>query len=199
MDPLQCAIRTATEAGALILRQLGTPLEIREKSARGDLVTRADRASESFIVARLLADFPHASILAEEGGAHGGTSDERWIVDPLDGTTNFAHGYPLFCISIGYERAGELVCGAIFAPALEELYAVERGAGATCNGRALAVSAVHSVAESLVCTGFYPARFHRNSAQFARLSYAAQAVRRKVEVLTERFPLYPWKLETVRA
>jgi myo-inositol-1(or 4)-monophosphatase len=178
VDPLSLAIETAAEAGALLQRHLDRPLETLEKSARGDIVTAADRASEAFILRRLRDAFPASTLLGEEGGAHRGTSDERWIVDPLDGTTNYAHGYPLYCVSIAYERGGELVCGAIFAPALGELYAVERGAGATCNGRRLAVSAAPSVAQSLVCTGFFPARYERNIEHFARLSRTAQGVRR---------------------
>ena len=178
MDPLALAIETATEAGALLQRHRDRPLEQREKSARGDMVTAADAASEALIVRRLLAAFPASTVLGEEGGAHRGTSDERWIVDPLDGTTNFLHGYPLYCVSIAYECGGEVASGVIYAPALGELYATERGAGATCNGRRLGVSAIPSVAESLVCTGFFPARYERNIPHFARLSQRAQGVRR---------------------
>ena len=178
MDPLRVAVETAQEAGALLLARSGGPLDIREKGLRGDLVTAADRASEAFIVARLRTASPHATILGEEGGASVGSSDERWIVDPLDGTTNYAHGYPLYCVSIAYEVAGELVAGAIFAPAIDELFCAARGAGATWNGRPIHVSAVPSLAESLVCTGFIPAKFDRNGANFERLSGLAQGVRR---------------------
>ena len=178
VDPLRCAIETATEAGALLLQLLGTELETREKGTRGDLVTAADRASEEAIVTRLRGEFPSSSILGEEGTNVAGTSDERWILDPLDGTTNFAHGYPLFCVSIGFERAGEMICGVICAPALGELYVAERGGGARCNERALSVSHTERVAEALVCTGFKPARYERNGANFAKLSGVAQGVRR---------------------
>jgi len=178
VDPLSYAIETAKAAGALLREHAGTPLDIREKALRGDLVTRADRASEALVVERLRAAFPQATIVAEEGGTTHGTSDERWLVDPLDGTTNYAHDYPLYCVSIAYERAGELVAGAIYAPALDELYAAESGAGATCNGRRIAVSRTASVASSLVCTGFQPARYERNGARFAALSRVAQGVRR---------------------
>ncbi len=178
MDPLECAIDTAREAGAIIRAHVGTPLGIVEKEQRADIVTRADRASETLIVERLRAAFPNATILGEEGGLTIGTSDERWIVDPLDGTTNFAHDYPLYCVSIGYERAGELVAAAIYAPALDELYAAQRGAGATCNDKHIAVSGVASVGDALVCTGFKPANYDRNGAHFAALSRVAQGVRR---------------------
>ena len=178
MDPLSCAIETARAAGALLLERVGMPLETREKRSRGDLVTESDRASEALILARLLAAYPHASILGEESGEHDGESDERWIVDPLDGTTNYAHGYPLYCVSIGYERSGELEAGVVYAPALGELYAAARGGGATCNGRSIAVTNTGSVGESLVCTGFKPAEFDRNGKYFERLSRVAQGVRR---------------------
>ncbi|MDQ2858132.1 MAG: inositol monophosphatase [Candidatus Eremiobacteraeota bacterium] len=178
MDPLECAVATAKEAGLLLRERVGLPLEMREKAARGDLVTASDRASEALIVARLRAAFPSSTILAEERGTHPGTSDERWIVDPLDGTTNYAHDYPMYCVSIAYERAGEVVAAAVYAPALEELYAGERGSGATCNGKALRVSRTSCAAESLVCTGFKAADYERNGARFARLSHIAQGVRR---------------------
>ena len=178
MDPLQCAIETASEAGALLRTYVGTQLDIVEKAQRADIVTRADRASETLIVDRLRAAFPHATILGEEGGLTHGTSDERWIVDPLDGTTNFAHDYPFYCVSIGYERAGELVAAALYAPALDELYAAERGAGATCNGKRIAVSGIATIGDALVCTGFKPANYDRNGAHFEALSRIAQGVRR---------------------
>jgi myo-inositol-1(or 4)-monophosphatase len=178
MDPLTIATEVVREAGALLLEQAGHHLDVREKGLRGDLVTSADRASEALVVARLRHSFPHSSILAEEGSTHRGEADDRWIVDPLDGTTNYAHGYPLFCVSVAYERAGDVVAGAIYAPALDELYVAERGAGATCNARRIGVSGIERVADALVCTGFMPARFERNAAHFARLSGRSQAVRR---------------------
>ena len=178
MDPLQCAIETAKEAGALLEAHRAKPLEMREKSGRGDLVTAADGASEALIVARLRAAFPKSAILGEEGGARAGTGEARWLVDPLDGTTNYAHGYPLYCVSIAYEVRGEVLCGVVYAPRLGELYAAERGGGATCNGRPIAVSAVEQIAKSLVCTGFVPAKYERNMRNFSRLSGRAQAVRR---------------------
>jgi myo-inositol-1(or 4)-monophosphatase len=177
VDPLHWATETATEAGALLRDRLGA-LDIGEKSARGDLVTAADRESERFIVDRLRAAFPAATILGEEGGVRAGSDAERWIIDPLDGTTNYAHGYPLYCVSIAYEVEGEVVAGAVFAPVLGELYAASRGGGATCNGAAIAVSSIAHVGEALLCTGFVPARYERNGANFARLSQRAQAVRR---------------------
>ena len=178
MDPLRIALDTAREAGDLLLARVGLPLDVREKGARGDLVTASDRASEALIVERLRAATPNATIVAEEDGVRHGTSDERWLVDPLDGTTNYAHDYPMYCVAIAYERAGELVAAAIYAPAIGEFYAAQRGAGATCNGERIAVTRVAQIAQALVCTGFVPAKYARNGANFARLSQMAQAVRR---------------------
>ena len=160
------------------LDRLGDVHAIDEKELRADIVTEAYRASEALVVARIAAAFPADGILAEEGSARTGTSGNRWIVDPLDGTTNYAHGYPLFNVSIGYERNGTIFCGAIDAPAIGERYAAERGAGATCNGRRIRVSGVAQLAGALVCTGFKPARYERNIRHFAALSAVSQGVRR---------------------
>jgi len=154
------------------------PREISEKGRRADLVTDADRASERVILERLRRDYPNATILTEESGTHAGSADERWIVDPLDGTTNFAHGYPLFCVSIAYERAGELIAGVVYAPAMGELFAAQRGAGARLHDRAIRVSAIECVGDAMVCTGFHPSDFERNAAYFRAASNRAQAVRR---------------------
>jgi myo-inositol-1(or 4)-monophosphatase len=177
-DPLALALDLAREAGAVLLERLRMPREIAEKSRRADIVTDADRASEALIVARLRAEFPGATIFAEESGMHAGTSDERWIVDPLDGTTNFAHGYPLFCVSIAYERAGELIAGVVYAPAMNECFAAGRGSGARLNDETISVSRIDRLADAMVCTGFHPADFERNAACFRAASYRAQAVRR---------------------
>jgi myo-inositol-1(or 4)-monophosphatase len=177
-DPLATAIEVAREAGSVLLAHLDSPLDIREKGRRADIVTTADRASEAIVVERLRAQFPRATILAEESGTSIGTSDERWIVDPLDGTTNFAHGYPLFCVSIAYERAGEIVAGCVYAPAMGECFAAERGAGATRNGKPISVSRIERLGDALTCTGFHPSDFARNGRYFEAVSHRAQAVRR---------------------
>lgn len=143
-----------------------------------DLVTDADRASEALIVARVQRAFPGAAILAEEGGSYHGTSGERFIADPLDGTTNYAHRYPMFCVSIAYERDGVVEAGAIYAPMLGELFTASRGSGATLNGSPIQVSPIARVAEALVCTGFTPSRWEPNGAHFERLQRAAQGLRR---------------------
>lgn len=177
-DPIEVALSVAREAGALLLDRLGRPHEVAEKSRRGDLVTDADRASEALVLTRLRERFPDAGILAEESGAHPGASGERWIVDPLDGTTNFAHGYPLFCVSIAYECDGELLAGVVNAPALNECFAAERGSGTRLNDRPVTVSNVERLGGAMTCTGFHPADFERNATCFAAVSRRAQAVRR---------------------
>ena len=204
-DPLVLAIDVAREAGALLLDFLGGPLEIREKDRRADLVTAADRASEALVVRRLRSAFPNSTLLAEEAGNWPGTSDERWLVDPLDGTTNFAHAYPFFCVSIGFERAGELIAGVVFAPAMNELFAAELHSGAQCNGKRIEVSSVDAIGDAMVCTGFHPADFGRNGPYFEAVSHRAQAVRRDGSAALDlaytacgrfdgfwEFDLHPW-------
>lgn len=178
-DPLECAIEVAREAGALLREHLHEPLHIREKGLRADLVTAADDDSERLIIERLHREYPAATILSEESGvSERGASDERWIVDPLDGTTNFAHAYPLFCVSIAYEKNGELQAAVVYAPVMDELFAAQRGAGAKVNGSPMRVSRVQRLADAMTCTGFQPAHFERNGREFAAVSDRAQAVRR---------------------
>jgi myo-inositol-1(or 4)-monophosphatase len=177
VDPLAFISALARDAGALLRDRLDAPRSIEQKRPH-DLVTDADRASEALIVERIRAAFPSAAILGEEGGTYAGTGDERFIVDPLDGTTNYAHAYPLFCVSIGYERAGVLEAGAVYAPLLDELFVAQRGGGATRNGKPIHVSDIATVDSAMICTGFNPANYARNGPYFAALSDAAQAVRR---------------------
>jgi myo-inositol-1(or 4)-monophosphatase len=177
LDPLAFITALAQDAGALLCERLDDARDVREKRPH-DLVTDADRASEAMIVARIREAFPRAAILGEESGTHAGSGDERFIVDPLDGTTNYAHRYPLFCVSIAYERAGSIEAGAVFAPVLGELFTARRGGGVRRNGAPMRVSRTARVADALVCTGFNPARYARNGPYFAHLSNRAQAVRR---------------------
>jgi len=204
-DPLGTALAAAREGAALLLEHQHRPLEIQEKGRRADIVTVADRASERAIIARLRSDFPKAAILAEESGSAQGTSNERWIIDPLDGTTNYAHGYPLYCVSIAYERDGDVLAAVVYAPALEECYAAERGGGARLGETALSVSSIDCLGDAMVCTGFHPADFERNAQYFARASARAQAVRRDGSAALDlafvaggrfdgfwEFDLHPW-------
>lgn len=177
-DPLVVAIDVAREAGDVLLSFSGRDFAISEKTSRADIVTDADRASERLIVERLRAAFPDATILGEESGTHAGSARERWIVDPLDGTTNYAHGYPIYCISLAYERDGELEAGVIYAPAMNECFSASRGSGAYVNEKRITVSGISRLAQAMTCTGFRPSDFRRNAVHFEAVSNRAQAVRR---------------------
>jgi myo-inositol-1(or 4)-monophosphatase len=150
---LQAAMEIAREAGAILREEFDQAPQISYKGDV-DIVTQADKRSEKAIVARLTEFFPEHSIAAEEGTGHEGASEFRWHVDPLDGTTNFAHGYPCFCVSIALAQRDTLLAGVVFNPFYNELFAAERGEGATLNGKAIHVSKAASVATSLLCTGF---------------------------------------------
>src|SRR6266850_1698096 len=158
---LDTSAEIAREAGAL----LSTYFERRvpwELKGDFDLVTEADRASEKLVVERLRSHFPSHSIVAEEGGGHEGKSGYRWFVDPLDGTTNFAHGYPIYNVTMGLEQDGEMLVGVIFDPSRQEMFSAERGAGAYLNNRRIRVSASKRLADSLVSTGFPSRKRHLN-------------------------------------
>jgi myo-inositol-1(or 4)-monophosphatase len=127
-----------------------------------DLVTEADRASERLVVERLRSHFPSHGIVAEEGGGHESSSGYTWYVDPLDGTTNFAHGFPVFNVTLALEHRGELIAGVIFDPNRSEMFAAERGSGAHLNNRRIRVSTVKALEESLVATGFPSRKRHLN-------------------------------------
>jgi myo-inositol-1(or 4)-monophosphatase len=177
VDPLDFVTNLAHAAAELLRDRFDDRHDVVEKK-RHDLVTEADRASEEAIVAAIRAAFPTAAILGEEGGVYAGTGDERFIVDPLDGTTNYAHRYPLFCVSIAYERRGVVEAAAIEAPLMEMRFAAGRARGATLNGEPIRVSATGTVGSALICTGFNPADYDRNGRYFAAMSRLAQGVRR---------------------
>jgi myo-inositol-1(or 4)-monophosphatase len=152
-DYLEAAIETAQEAGKILCEEFDHPAQITYKGDV-DLVTQADKRSEQAIVTRLTKYFPEHSIAAEEGTGHESDSEFRWHVDPLDGTTNFAHGYPCFAVSIALAQCGALLAGVVYNPFYDELFAAARGAGATLNGKRIFVSKVDKLATSLLCTGF---------------------------------------------
>ena len=150
---LDVAIETALEAGKILREEYGKPPDIAYKGDV-DLVTQADRRSEQAIVARLSKHYPTHTITAEEGTGPDRQSEFRWYVDPLDGTTNFAHKYPCFSVSIALAHNGVLLAGVVYNPIYEELFAAAQGEGATLNGKKIAVSHVSTLATSLLCTGF---------------------------------------------
>ena len=155
------ASEAARQAGDILLSESGRPPQISYKG-EVDLVTRADKRSEQAIVSFLRTHFPKHSIVAEEGGGHESDSAFRWHVDPLDGTTNFAHGYPCYAVSIALEEAGELVAGVIYQPVTQELFTAARGEGAFLNQKRIHVSTVEKLATSLLATGFPSAKRSRS-------------------------------------
>lgn len=170
----------AEAAGRILMEKYEAGVTVAYKGAI-DLVTEADLASEQAVVAILRARHPEHDILAEEGDYGRRGADQRWIVDPLDGTTNFAHGFPWFAVSIALEVRGVVVLGAVFNPHNNELFVAERGAGATLNGRQLQVSSTDRLESALLATGFaydHKVSPENNYEQFASFQRVAQAVRR---------------------
>jgi myo-inositol-1(or 4)-monophosphatase len=175
------ALDLARAAGAMLREELGHARQVDLKSSPINLVTEMDRRSETLIVSGLRAAFPDDAILAEEQGVLAGRSGRRWIVDPLDGTTNYAHGLPIFAVSIALERAGRVVLGVIHDPNHGETFVVERGRGAELDGRPLAVSRTKTLDESLLVTGFpYDIRVQpeNNLREYAAFSLQSRGVRR---------------------
>ncbi len=152
---LALATRLAHEAGAIQRASYEAVQRIDSKSQPNDLVTEVDRACEAHIVEALTREFPRDAVLAEEGGGtdHAGAT-YRWVIDPLDGTTNYAHGYPRFAVSIGVEREGAQAIGVVYDPLLDELYHAALGGGAQRNGRAIHVSREIELGRALLATGF---------------------------------------------
>lgn len=152
---LDTAVSAAYRAGEIVLNKLGkiTGKDIGTKFA-SDYVTTVDRESEQAVIDTIRAEFPGDGFLAEESGAGPGSADYRWIIDPLDGTTNYIHEYPVFSISIALEYKGELVLGVIFDPTRDELFTAQKGKGAFLRGRPLRVSGGDDFGKSLISTGF---------------------------------------------
>jgi myo-inositol-1(or 4)-monophosphatase len=176
----ETALKAVHEAGKILMHGLGRVHEINYKREI-DLVTEIDRFSEERIVTMIRKQYPDHEILAEEGGRRKGSSSYRWIIDPLDGTTNYAHGYPCFCISIALEEAGEVIYGVVYDPTREELFITEKGKGAKLNGKPISVSKTEKLTNSLLCTGFpYDIREGRetNLNHFQKFMMKSQAVRR---------------------
>jgi|MDTC01.2.fsa_nt_gb myo-inositol-1(or 4)-monophosphatase len=150
---LAVARRVARQAGRLLHSREKDRREISFKGGKGNLVTEMDHASEELILSALRRSFPDHEIVAEESGCHKGKGG-RWYVDPLDGTTNYAHGLPIYSVSIAFEYRGRLEAGVIYHPSLDDLWWAQRGKGAFRNRTRLKVSSTTTLGESLVCTGF---------------------------------------------
>ncbi|WP_143308142.1 inositol monophosphatase family protein [Chitinophaga vietnamensis] len=152
---LKATLLKATEAGGKILQQyFNGPFEVSSKSTLNDLVTEVDKKSEAAIISTIHEAFPDHFILSEEVGEIRKNSEVKWIIDPIDGTVNFANGIPLCCVSIGVEKDGEMVLGAVYNPFMNELFIAEKGKGATLNDKPIKVSSNTNIARSCLVTGF---------------------------------------------
>jgi myo-inositol-1(or 4)-monophosphatase len=156
---LDAAIEIAHEAGQILMAHRGAAFELKGEH---DLVTAADHASERFVVDQLRERFPNHGIVAEEGGRAEMRSEFRWYVDPLDGTTNFAHGFPMWNVTLALARKEEVIAGVIYDPLNSELFTAERGAGARLNGAPIRVSKTRRLNDALLATGFPSRKRHQN-------------------------------------
>jgi myo-inositol-1(or 4)-monophosphatase len=182
VEYLDFAIELARSAGGVLKHYMDRDKHV-ELKGRANLVTAADKEAEALIIKGIRERFPKHAILAEESGLSGETaaSAEKWIIDPLDGTTNFAHQYPFFCVSIGFEQAGKMVCGAVYDPWRDEMFSGARGEGSFVNGRRMQVSQADKLGNALIMTGFpYGVREKMDAAmsQFRAFMFESQAVRR---------------------
>jgi myo-inositol-1(or 4)-monophosphatase len=173
------AREAALEAGQILVDYQSSGFKIYKKGIV-NLVTEVDLKAEQAILARIRRHFPQHQILAEEEGASAGEADYRWVIDPLDGTTNYSHGYPCFCVSIALERSGQVILGVVYNPVSREMFTAELGGGAFLNERPIGVSAAGKLIDSLLCTGFSYDReqVRANLELFNRAAMTAQATRR---------------------
>ena len=180
MDVRSKAIKIAREAGFLLKENLGRPRTIEFKGSV-DIVTEMDRKAEELIVNSIRRDFPDHGILTEESIEVVSDSPYRWIIDPLDGTTNYAHGFPIFCVSVAFEEKDDVTFGVVYDPTRDELFTAEKNKGAFLNGQRIKVSSVPKLDKSLLATGFpYDVRTssENNIDNFSRFAIKAQAIRR---------------------
>jgi myo-inositol-1(or 4)-monophosphatase len=180
------AAEAAKRAGAELRRCFERPLDVGHKSGR-ELVTEMDRAAEEIVLSTIRAEFPDDPVIAEEGSpalansSEGARPDRIWIVDPLDGTNNYAHGYPFFSVAVAVEERGTPVAGVVYDPLRDELFAAEVGQGATLNGAPVHVSDTGSLSEALVATGFpydRTALSDNNLANLNRFILSSRGIRR---------------------
>lgn len=180
MQILETAEALAREAGSLLREALGGVRDVEYKGVI-DLVTEMDKKAEDLIVRGLRESFPDHGILTEESVETPSSSPFRWIIDPIDGTTNYAHGYPVFCVSIAFEEAGVVRSGVVFDPMQDECFSAQRGGGAFLNNTPITVSKTDSLDKSLLATGFpYDVRTspENNLNNFSSFALRAQAIRR---------------------
>lgn len=170
----------AFQAGDIIQRYVGKDLNIEHK-ARTDLVTIADHESEEYLINTIHEAFPNHTIIAEESGGRDGKSDHQWYIDPLDGTLNYAHGLPIYCVSIGYAFEGQMTLGVIYDPTRDHFFCAQRGQGATLNDKPIHVSSYSDLIDCMLVTGFPNDMWDTpddNTANFFRFSKLTQSVRR---------------------
>jgi len=151
---LNFAIQTAKGAGAILMEHFGNISSYEHKSTPIDLLTIADTQSEAFIVNKIKTTFPDHHIIAEESTVVENNSDYRWVIDPLDGTTNFVHSLPIFAVSIGLQYKGETILGAVYNPAADKCFWAEKNGGAFLNGKTIHISSTTTLSISLLVTGF---------------------------------------------
>lgn len=179
-DVLPIAEAIARRAGAVVMEGFGRVRHVRQKGAI-DLVTEFDQRSEEAIISSLQKEFPEHAILAEESGLHQRTSEYQWVVDPIDGTTNFAHGIPVFAITLALLRGTAPMAGVIYDPLHDEMFSAAAGRGASLNSRPIHVSSQADLGQALLATGFaYDVRTNprNNLAQYAQFQLRTQGVRR---------------------
>lgn len=177
---LKVAEYAARTAGSILLKHLGQPLEV-EFKGDADLVTKVDRLSEEAIVSIIRGIYPDHQILAEEGTNRESGSKFRWIIDPIDGTTNYAHNFPCFAVSIGFEVSGQMSAGVVYDPVRDECFTAMDGEGAFLNGSTIHVSDVDKLDRALLATGFpYDRREHPDDylVLFRKFMMKAQEIRR---------------------
>ncbi len=151
---LNFAIQTAKGAGAILMEHFGNISSYEQKSTPIDLLTIADTKSEAFIVNEIKTTFPDHHIIAEESAAVENNSDYRWVIDPLDGTTNFVHSLPIFAVSIGLQYKGKTIVGVVYNPSANKCFFAEKNGGAFLNGEAIHITSTNTLSNSLLVTGF---------------------------------------------
>lgn len=176
---IKIAVDAALDSGSLIKKSVGKVLKVSYKG-RDNIVTDVDKKCESIIIKKIHSAFPDHSILSEECGAINRAATYKWIIDPLDGTTNFAHAFPFFCVSIGLEECGRAVLGVVYDPMRDELFFAEEGRGACLNGKKISVSKTKKLSDGFLATGFSYGfkRKDRNVANFRNFLARSLAIRR---------------------
>lgn len=181
MQPtLEFIMEITRKAGQILQSFVGQEMDVRHKS-RTDLVTQADHASERYLIDAIRAAFPDHAVNAEESGEIAGSQAHQWFIDPLDGTLNFAHGVPFYCVSVGYACQGEMALGVIYDPVRDEMFCAQQGKGATLNGKPIQVSGFTELIDCMLVTGFPYDHEHApddNNENFIRFNQLSQTVRR---------------------